>query len=125
MDKNLIVQLCQTIDTSKTGRILVRDIIECLKSVSIKYDKQRVLAQIANDIEEPVAQFLSNQGFSVAETYQKNDFVDLLLSVSQTSKFHLLCVFYDLSGQSEELAGKVFVAEIQRVKQEAKGKKSQ
>ena len=66
-----------------------------------KYDKNTVLKSITNDIEEPVQQFLENQGFMANETYQKNDFADLMTSISNNiSLFHVLCLFYDLCDEN-------------------------
>jgi len=48
------MQLCQLIDNKKQAKILIRDLVEFIKNIPGKFNRDLALKKLASDIEEPI-----------------------------------------------------------------------
>lgn len=62
-----------------------------------KYKLEDVIHEITADLQQPFEKTLSENNLNASESYSKNEFYDILSSLSTVTKFRAIALFYDLS----------------------------
>lgn len=117
IDKKLINKYFRPMDTKSQGKIQMQELINNLKNVNGKFDRQAVLYEIADNLESPVQDSLEQKGLDLFDK-TASEFHEWLNQICNISKFSAACLFFDLlaSENDDTVDISTFVDELEEAK---------
>lgn len=109
VDQKQVLVLIKAMSAVVKGATSIKDIVIFLSKVPGKYDQKSVVEAIMSDIEQPFEDTLASIGIVEDQTCMKNDYLLITQSCTSLTKFKALALFYDLSGNEDEMFGEKLI----------------